>query len=125
VFSATTYGILDLELKAIREMLSRRVEGVLHVPSAGFSAGSMGKEWDEVKMIAIDQPVRESRVDLVSVDAFEGAGKAVKHLVSHGHSRIACISDTNSLYSVRERQEGYIGAMAEHGLRPSFFTLCA
>ena len=125
VFSATTYGILDLELKAIREMLSRRVEGILHVPSAGFSAGAIGRELNEVKMIAIDQPGRESGFDLVSVDVIEGAGKAVKHLVSHGHSRIACISDTNSLYSVRERQEGYVSAMAEHGLRPSFSSHCA
>ena len=65
VFSATTYGTLDLELKAIREMLSRRVEGILHVPSAGFSAGLIGEEFDEVKQIVIGPQLCGLQSDLV------------------------------------------------------------
>jgi LacI family transcriptional regulator len=122
LLSATTYGDVDLELKAIREMLSRRVEGILHVPSVGFSAGSIGRELDEIKLIAIDRPLPGSRADLICVDNVDGASKAVKHLISHGHFRIACVSDSNSLYATRERQEGYFNVMAEHGLRPSSFS---
>ena len=113
---ATTYSDSDLELKIVREMLSRRVDGLLFVPSENFPAGLIARETGEVKIVSIDQPVRGSRFDFVCANNFEGASSAVNHLISHGHLRIACISTSDSQHSLRERQEGYSSAIAEHGL---------
>lgn len=119
---ATTSGDPDLELKAIREMLSRRVDGLLFVPSERFSATSIAREVQGTRIIAIDQPVPRSRIDLVGVNNFDGAVQAVKHLISHGHTRIICISESNSQQSLRERQDGYSIVMADHGLKPSLIS---
>ncbi len=121
---ATTFGDSDLELKAVREMLSRRVDGLLFVPSEICPARLIAKEAGEVKIISIGQPLRGSRFDLVCVNNFDGASNAVKHLISHGHFRIACISVSDSLRSLRERREGYSSAMNEHGLAQFVVSPC-
>jgi len=52
----------------------------------------------------------------VSSDIISGMQKAVRHLVSLGHQRIALINGPNNMVSCRERYEGYIKAMSEHQL---------
>ena len=124
VLSAASEGNPDLELKVIREMLSRRVERIVHAPSAAFSVEPVARELDDVRLMAIDWPFGGARADLVCVDHFAGASNAVKHLILHGHSRIACISEPSSVPTLQERQNGYSATMAEYGLRTSLQSQC-
>ncbi len=51
----------------------------------------------------------------VLVENRSGMRAAVKHLIDHGHKRIAFIGNRTQ-YDLLERYEGYLQALAEHGL---------
>jgi len=52
------------------------------------------------------------------VENREGAEAGVRHLIEHGHKRIACIGFQSGAYTIRERFEGYRQAMRIAGLEP-------
>jgi LacI family transcriptional regulator len=62
---------------------------------------------------AVDQPV-----DAVFPNDRRAAELAVNYLISKGHRRIAYLTGTGSLVSVRARREGYELAMYRDGLSP-------
>lgn len=53
----------------------------------------------------------------VAWDDAGGVGSAVAHLVELGHRRIAYLEDAAQPSSSETRRQGYLGAMADHGLR--------
>lgn len=55
-------------------------------------------------------------VDHISIDNFAAAYKAVTHLISLGHKRIAMISCRNQLISTKKREEGYKKALQDAGI---------
>jgi DNA-binding LacI/PurR family transcriptional regulator len=55
-------------------------------------------------------------VDTVVVDNLEGAYQAVSHLASLGHKRIGFIGGPPQVTTARERRDGYLGALREHGI---------
>ncbi len=50
-------------------------------------------------------------------DNYEGVKEAVRHLIDHGHRRVAFAGSLNHT-DIRERYEGYIGALHEAGIVP-------
>jgi LacI family transcriptional regulator len=48
----------------------------------------------------------------------ESARMGVEHLLGHGHRRIACLGVFRHTYTIKNRIQGYLGAMAEAGLEP-------
>ena len=58
-------------------------------------------------VVLIDRTLRTELADYVTVDNIEGAYMAVKHLIDHGHKRIACITGPENSSSGMERLEGY------------------
>ena len=44
-----------------------------------------------------------------------GARAATAHLLAHGHRRIACLADRQTIWTSGERQAGYAAALAEAG----------
>lgn len=59
-----------------------------------------------------------ARMDMVCNDDVAGGHMAVDHLVSLGHQRIVCLSGGDNPVS-HSRAQGYLEAMAEHGLSGS------
>jgi len=61
----------------------------------------------------------DSGLPYVDVDAVEGSARAVKHLLEHGHRRIALITNATLEYtSAQQRRMGYEKALREAGLEP-------
>ena len=57
--------------------------------------------------------------DSVLIDNLDGAARAVNHLIAHGHRHIGLIgSQADSYPSILERRQGYLNALAQHGLEP-------
>ena len=56
------------------------------------------------------------------VENREGAEHGVRHLIEHGHKRIACVGFESGSYTVHERIEGYKNAMRDAGLQPILCT---
>jgi LacI family transcriptional regulator len=110
----------ELEIQQAELMASRKLSGLLVVTST--------KDGDErlqrlqktgLAIVAFDRPLAGAQTDAVVVENRAGAEEAVRHFVSHGHKRIACLGYDETVYAVRERVEGYKSAMLAAGLKPN------
>jgi DNA-binding LacI/PurR family transcriptional regulator len=77
---------------------------ILELKSAGFP------------IVLIDNALHETKIDSILCDNSDGAYKAAKHLIEHGHSRIVFLRGPAEWVSNRERCAGYQQAMSEAGL---------
>jgi LacI family transcriptional regulator len=101
-----------------RQLQAMRLHGI-----AGLLIASCGSDGRQLKLIeesgipivAFDRPTA-LRTDAVLVENREGAESGVRHLIEHGHTRIACVGYDSGSYTVRERIEGYAQAMRSAGL---------
>ena len=74
----------------------------------------------------VDRPPRFLDADVVLSDNAGGAGRAVDHLVAHGHRRIAFLGDrSEEIYTAAERVRGFRDALARHGLEDGWSRLVA
>ncbi len=69
-----------------------------------------------VPIVLFDRVVEEIDAPKVVVDDFNGAYRAVTHLIETGRTRIAHLTSAHSLYVGKKRREGYEAALRDHGL---------
>ncbi len=55
----------------------------------------------------------------INIDNYNGAVAAVRHLIEHGHRRIAIIKGSSANYDAAERLRGYRDALREAGIEES------
>ena len=58
----------------------------------------------------------ESDINFVDADFEGGVGRAMDHLISLGHRRIALLTGTRNLVSVKLRKQGYIKALEKYDI---------
>jgi LacI family transcriptional regulator len=108
-----------LEIQQAELMSSRKVSGLLVVTSTdGEDDRLQGLQKTGVAMVAFDRPLSGMQTDAVVVENRAGAEEAVRHLMKHGHKRIACVGYDENVYTVRERLDGYSNCMRAAGLKP-------
>jgi len=103
------------------ESIQNRVAGLLIVSSGSDGRRLKMIQESGVPVVALDRPVAGVQADAVLVENREGAEQGVRHLIEHGHKKIACIGFDSGSYTVRERIEGYKLAMRNAGLDPILF----
>ncbi len=86
--------------------------GVLNVPNPA-SMGEIVRPG--VPLVAIGAHVTALNCHAVLPDNRGGTRAAVRHLIDHGHTRIAFVGCLD-IDDVRQRYEGYMAALAERGL---------
>ncbi|MHA3722286.1 LacI family DNA-binding transcriptional regulator [Leucobacter sp. HY1910] len=104
------------ELGYLRAFQDRQVDGVIAVFGAGVEAG-----WHEINKrhmpaISLDRLPPGLDVPSVVVDNVGGARTATEHLITHGRTRIACITGGAELSSAQDRATGWREALAAAGL---------
>lgn len=108
-------------LETPRLMQSGEVDGLL---IAGMHLNdSLARRLEAISapVVLVDAYAGGSPFDAVVIDNTGGAYAAVQHLVNHGHRHIGIVGSLPDAYpSIRERREGYLQALAEHGLEPAF-----
>lgn len=102
-------------LEEARQMILRRVDGLLIIPSGRGALELNRPELQKVPIVTMDRPI--SGFDSVVVENASGTRMAVEHLIHHGHRQIAFIGLTRSLYTMRLRFEGYAAAMQDAGFQ--------
>jgi LacI family transcriptional regulator len=102
------------ERELVTALLRRRVDALLIVP-AGTDHRYVRDSFD-TKMVFVDRPPAKTKADTVLGDNAAGARRAVEHLLSTGHERIAFIGDDLALYTARQRLTGYRQALTAAGL---------
>ncbi|MFM8929218.1 MAG: LacI family DNA-binding transcriptional regulator [Betaproteobacteria bacterium] len=103
------------ERKALEELMSRRVDGLIVLAGRLSDRGMQGYA-KQVPMVVLGRQMSGVRVHSLSFDNRSGANMATRHLVEMGHRRIAYIAGDTDHDDAVERLEGYRDAMREAGL---------
>lgn len=112
----------EIENEQLDSMNARRVSGLVLVTTGGDPRRVQNLLDSGVPVVAIDRPIPGIDVDAFVVENREGAECATRHLIQHGHKRIACVGSESGSFTARERFEGYRKAMRDAGLKPLVFN---
>lgn len=116
VLVGSSDGAHEQERELVAEFCSRRVDGLLVVPSGGDQSYLDAERDRGTPVVFVDRPGRRVKADAVVSDNEQGVGRAVRHLAEHGHRRIAYLGDRQSVYTAAQRLAGYRAAMKELGV---------
>jgi LacI family transcriptional regulator len=119
VVAGSSDGTRDRAEAILKRLIGTRVDGLVVVP-AGDDHTLIAEELGRgMPIVLLDLEVDDlAGVDLVRSDHRGGARLAVEHLIAHGHRDIAYLGDVASIFSARERHEGYLEAVRAAGIRP-------
>lgn len=124
VLFASSDEQVDSEAELIANLVRRKVEGVVVVPS---NRAETIANPDGVRLVVVDRHIAGH--PFVATDHRSGARMAAEYLVSLGHQRIACISGPENSFVARERLAGFMDVMvarlAEAGLDPACCVISA
>lgn len=105
-----------IEERQVAALQAHRVDGLLLVSTYRSRRTSLTRRLAGIPTVAIDRPISGFKTDSVLIQNHEAAYNATRHLIGHGHRRIAFLGYGERLYTVRERIQGYLHAMADAGL---------
>lgn len=118
VLLCNTHRDPDIERRFLNTLLSHQVQ---HVLCCGLALDRRAVEESQragLTFIGIDRAVAGQGTYLVQTDNRRGGYLATKHLLDLGHRRIAHVSGPANLDVARQRQRGYVEALAEAGIEP-------
>jgi DNA-binding LacI/PurR family transcriptional regulator len=116
VILASSHRDPDREMRVVRALQERRVDGILVASSrVGDLYLSVMAEM-RVPIVLINNQHEGQLVYSVSVDNENAARSAVRHLTELGHKRIAYLGDRFGSHSDRERLAGYQSALEDAGI---------
>jgi len=106
----------ELEVQEAELMASRQISGLLIVTSVHKGPERLrALHSPDLPIVGFDRPIPGLETDAVLVENRRGAEGAVRHLVEHGHKRIACVGYDSNVYTVHERVLGYLDEIRSAG----------
>lgn len=118
VIVCQTHDQENLETGNINSLLNAQVDGILMSISNAKSKSNVFHNiaQKKVPLIFFDRKKEIPGVSSVTIDDFNGAYQATKHLIEQGCKRIAHLSNNRSLEIFKNRYLGYKQAIIDHGL---------
>jgi LacI family transcriptional regulator len=108
----------DRERELTRTFTARRADGLIMAPVSEDLSHVAAGVGNETPVVLVDRPAIGLRGDEVLSTNVTGATEAVRHLIVHGHHRIAYLGDLTSISTARHRHQGYLGALEAAGIDP-------
>jgi LacI family transcriptional regulator len=112
---ADTHDDPEREQRATRDLLGRRVDGVILAPSAQPSAALELLRKRAVPVVLIDR-FMPLELDQIATENIAPTARLVEHLAGLGHERIGMIAGLEGLATSEERIEGYRRGLAAASL---------
>ncbi|WP_341964014.1 LacI family DNA-binding transcriptional regulator [Pseudomonas sp. RC10] len=104
------------ELRVVRALHHRRVDGILLAPSSDPEQAALAYlQANAIPTVLVDRLAADG-FDQVGVENRDSTRELVTHLIGHGHSRIAMIAGHRGLSTTEERIDGYRLALEDAGL---------
>lgn len=124
VMICQTYEDPKKEAAAVQALMNSRVDGII----ASLSKNTMNfthfnKVIDEgIPLILFDRYNDQLEISHVVIDDYQGAYKAVSHLIQQGCKKIAHFTNLQKISIYRERLRGYKAALQDHDIpfRPEY-----
>lgn len=119
VLICTTHEDIEKELKHLKDLNSRKVDGVI-LMSAYRADANMDKKYKEfyiskLPIVFVDRNIPGINRDVIQSENFDASYKATKYLMDMGHRKIGIIA-TSNFSTVQERIKGYKTAFANAGI---------
>jgi LacI family transcriptional regulator len=115
-FAASSDADPQRERELLHALASRKVDGLIAVPAGQDHAGLLHEHRLGTPVVFVDRPDLSGVADSVTVDNRAGADSAVRHLLAHGHRRIAYLGDRREIWTADQRYLGYREALLANGL---------
>jgi len=104
------------EREKLEFVKSKAVDGVIVMPVSDQGSHIEEVAAGELPVVLIDRLTSDFQTDAVVVDNTNAVYHAVEQLIIRGHRHIGLIAGPQSIYTARERLEGYRRVMADYGL---------
>ncbi|WP_245818532.1 LacI family DNA-binding transcriptional regulator [Haloechinothrix alba] len=118
VLVGSSDGVAEREREIVGEFCSRRVDGLLVVPSGTDQSYLAAERERGTPVVFIDRPGKKITADAVVSENEIGVQQATEHLARHGHTRIGYLGDRQSVHTAERRLAGYRAAMTELDAEP-------
>jgi LacI family transcriptional regulator len=99
----------DRERELAQAFAQRQTDGLILAPT-GPDQGHL-EAFTGMPVVFVDRPAVGIGGDTVTATNVAGAAGAVRHLIAHGHRRIAYLGDHQRLATARDRHHGYLRAL--------------
>jgi len=100
----------------LKVMRSGRVDGLI-IMSPHIDSTSLNDHiTNDLPVVLLNCTINGKENTSILIDNFEGARQMVRHLIKHGHKRIAIIKGEENNFDAEERLKGYRSALYENGL---------
>lgn len=104
--------------QVVQELMDYRVDGII-TASVGLSTALVGRcEAAGIPVVMFNRAQDDARLSSVTSDNLAGGRIAANFLVAGGHRRIAHIAGWQGSSTGRDRLQGFVQALADHGLEP-------
>lgn len=97
-------------------MHDENVAGIILCPTREDNANLQKYPPDNIPLVTLDRRLTHVNTDGILLDNIESTRAMVKHLVANGYQRIGAVIGTSDFTTGRERREGYVLALAAHGI---------
>ncbi len=114
VLITSSHRDVSRERAIVQDFQQRRCAGVIVMPCTEDSL--VGLRLGDLPVVFVDRVGEFPGSQSVVSDDFGLARIAGKHLTSHGHRRIAIVSDSQSVPTTRDRHAGFRQAMEDGGI---------
>jgi LacI family transcriptional regulator len=124
--SKAGYSVIVCQSHEDEQIERHNVESLLHAQVAGVlvslaSGTQQFQHFDKVRsrgipLVFFDRAPTNEPVNAVVLNDYEGALQATNHLVAQGCRRIAHLGGPQNLHIYRQRYQGYLDALAAHGM---------
>ncbi|MCR6479800.1 LacI family DNA-binding transcriptional regulator [Variovorax sp. ZS18.2.2] len=103
----------------LQVLAERRIDGLIVVSTGDDDSLVTQLQGLRIPTVLVDREIADPSCDLVETAHMQGGLLAVRHLLSLGHKRIACIGGPVGLTPSEQRIEGWRMALAEAGATPN------
>jgi LacI family transcriptional regulator len=109
----------EYEHTVVTRLHHHRVDGIVLAPSAQPEAALGYLAQHEVPTVLLDRFAEEgpaAGLDQIGSECLEATATLCRHLVEHGHTRIALVAGLPGLSTTEERRAGFVRALTEAGI---------
>jgi len=104
----------DRELRAVRTLLGRRVDGLILARCPASAPSVIHSIVDaQVPAVLLDRLYDDTPFDQVSADNRESMRRLVAHQLERGHRRLLLVAGDTRVPTMRERCDGFLDATAD------------
>jgi LacI family transcriptional regulator len=107
---------MELEIEHTHLLSSKGIDGLIVMPVGQEFAHFQDMINGGIPVVMLDRSFDGLNASKVVIDNRGGAFEAVEHLIAHGHTRIAIIQGLPDTYTSHGRLQGYLEALAAHGI---------